>query len=100
MTTVSLCTIGSEPSGHTRFFSIALFDPMEYNVSMDTPERHTVKVSAEAIQALRLLAAYQGERQYVILARLITQALQKEVEESDHPLAQAKATPPESKEPV
>jgi hypothetical protein len=41
---------------------------------MDETTRHTIKISTEALTALRILAAYTGKRQHVILEHLILDA--------------------------
>lgn len=45
---------------------------------MDETTRRTIKISTEALHALRILAAYQGKRQHEVVEHLIVEALQVE----------------------
>jgi hypothetical protein len=44
---------------------------------MDEQTRHTIKISTEALNALRILAAYTGKRQHHLVEQLIIAALQR-----------------------
>jgi hypothetical protein len=65
--------------GSTQVFLRPVDTSITYNaytggVLMDETTRHTIKISTEALTALRILAAYTGKRQHVILEHLILDA--------------------------
>lgn len=45
---------------------------------MNEKDRHTIKISTAALDNLRLLAAFTGEKQTTLLTAMIAQALEQE----------------------
>lgn len=51
---------------------------------MDETTRHTIKISTEALKALRILAAYAGQRQHHVVEQLIFEALRLKERSRSH----------------
>jgi hypothetical protein len=51
---------------------------------MDDTTRHTIKIATETLRLLRLVAAQTGEKQYAVLARLLTKEWSRVQQDDPH----------------